>query len=129
MRKKRGAVVDRERPLLDLRPRDEAARAKAARSPCPCRAGREAFEQPTTAASRLTRDIPPAVRAHALRVYEGAVRIRSLADSARRLEAAEEALGRKRASRPGGGGAGFRVRRSGTVERRGGGPVLRRPAA
>lgn len=125
MRKKKGAAVDLELLLLDLQSHDETIRAKAVRSLCPCHAGWETFEQLIGVVSRLTQDSPPVVRAHALHVYEDAVKIQSLEDSAHRLEAVEEALGRKRASQFGGGEEEFRVRRSGTVKRRRGGFVLR----
>ena len=128
MRKKKRAAcvaVDPERLLSDLQSPDEAVRAKAVRSLCPCHAGWGAFEQLIGVVSRLTQDSSPAVRAHALHVYEDAVKIQSLEDSAHRLEAVEEALGRKRAFQPGGGEEVFRVRRSGLVKRRRGGFVLR----
>jgi hypothetical protein len=128
MRKKKRAAcvaVDPEQLLSELQSPDETVRAKAVRSLCPCHAGWGAFEQLIGVVSRLTRDSSPAVRAHALHVYEDAVKIQSLEDSAHRLEAVEEALGRKRAPRPGGGEGGVRVRRSGLVKRRRGGFVLR----
>ena len=126
-KKKRAACValDAERLISELQSPDETVRAKAVRSLCPCHAGWDAFEQLISVVSRLTQDSSPAVRAHALHVYADAVKIQSLEDSAHRLEAVEEALGRKRASQPGGGEAGFRVRRSGPVKRRRGGFVLR----
>jgi hypothetical protein len=128
MRKKKRAAcvaVDPERLSSELQSPDETVRAKTVRSLCPCHAGWGAFERLIGDVSRLTQDNSPAVRAHALHVYEDAVKMQSLEDSAHRLEAVEEALGRKRAAHSGGGEAGFRVRRSGTVKRRRGGFVLR----
>jgi hypothetical protein len=125
MRKKKCTVVDPERLLLDLRSDDEAVRARAVRSLCPCHAGWDAFEQFLGVVLGLARDSSPAVRAHALHVYEDAVKIRRIEDSAHRLEEVEKDLGRKRAARFGGGGEEFRVRRSGIVKRRRGGFALR----
>ena len=128
MRKKKRAAcvaVDAERLISELHSPDEAVRAKAVRSLCPCHAGWGAFEQLISVVSRLTQDSSPAVRAHALHEYEDAVKIQSLEDSAHRLEAVEEALGRKRASQSSGWEAGLRVRRSGPVKRSRGGFVLR----
>jgi hypothetical protein len=128
MRKKKRAAcvaIDSERLLSELQSPDEIVRAKAIRSLCPCHAGWEAFEQFIGVVSRLTQDSSPAVRAHALHVYEDAVKIQSLEDSAHWLEAVEEALSRKRAPQSGGGEAGVKVRRSGLVKRRRGGFVLR----
>ena len=111
MRKKKraaGVAIDSERLLSELQSPDEIVRAKAIRSLCPCHAAWSAFEQFIGVLSRLTQDSSPAVRAHALHVYEDAVKIQSLEDSAHRLEAVEEALGRKRAPQSGGGETALR---------------------
>ena len=119
MRKKKCAAVELERLLLDLQAPDETVRAKAVRSLCPCHAGWEMFEQLFSVVSQLTQDSSPAVRAHALHVYEDAVKIQSIEDSAHRLEAIEEELRQKRATQFGDAEAKFEVKRSGTVRRRG----------
>ncbi len=75
--------------------------------------------------SQLTQDSSPAVRAHALHVYEDAVKIQSIEDSAHRLETVEEKLRQKHASRFGDEEAKFEVKRSGLVKRRRGRFVLR----
>ncbi len=118
-------AVDLDCLLSDLQSPDATVRAQAVRSLCPCHAGWEMFEQLFSIVSRLTRDGSPAVRAHALHVYEDALKIQSIEDSAHRLETVEEALCRKRASRFGDKEAKFKVKRSGTVKGRRSGFVLR----
>jgi hypothetical protein len=128
MRKKKRAAcvaVDPERLLSDLQSPVETVRAKAIRSLCPCHAGWEAFEQLIGVVSRLTQDSSPAVRAHALHVYEDALKIQSIEDFGHRLETVEEKLRQKRASRFGDEEAEFEVNRSGMVKRRKGSFVLR----
>jgi uncharacterized membrane protein len=125
MRKKRCDAVDLERLLLDLQSPDEAVRAKAVRSLCPCHAGWEGFEQLFSVVSQLMQDTSPTVRAHALHVYQDAVKIQSIEDSAYRLETVEEELRQKRASRFGDKVAEFEVKRSGMVKRRRGSFVVR----
>ncbi len=125
MRKYKCAAVDLERLLLDLQSPDETVRAKAVRSLCPCHAGWKRFEELFSVVSQLTQDSSPAVRAHALHVYEDAVKIQSIEDSAHRLETVEEKLRQKHASRFGDEEAKFEVKRSGMVKRRRDSFVLR----
>jgi len=58
-------------------------------------------------------------------VYQDAVKIQSIEDSAHRLEIVEEGLRQKRATRFGYEEAELEVKRSGMVKRRRGGFVLR----
>jgi hypothetical protein len=127
MRKKKCAAVavDLERLLLDLQSPDETVRTKAVGSLCPCHAGWERFEQLFSVVSQLTQDSSPAVRVRALHVYEDALKIQSIEDFGHRLEAVEEKLRQKRASRFGDEEAEFEVNRSGMVKRRKGSFVLR----
>ena len=125
MRKKKCAAVDLERLLSDLQSPDETVRARAVRSLCPCHAGWERFEQLFSVVLGLTQDSSPAVRAHALHVYEDAVKIQSIEDFGHQLVTVEEKLRQKRASRFGYEEAEFEVKRSDMVKRRRGSFVLR----
>ncbi len=92
-------AADTERLLSELQSPDEAVRAKAVRSLCPCHAGWELFEQHVSAVLRLEKDCSPAVRANALHVYEDAARMISVGDPAYRLQMALEKTRGKRPSR------------------------------
>ena len=79
-KKKRAAcvAVDSERLISELQSSDETVRAKAVRSLCPCHAGWELFERHIGIVSQLEKDHSPAVRAHALHVFEDAVEMHSV---------------------------------------------------
>lgn len=76
---------------------DEVVRGDVARSLCPCHAGREVFEQHAGLVFQLLRDPSHVVRAHALHVFEDAVRMQAAEDLRYYLEAGEEKIGEKRA--------------------------------
>ena len=92
-------AAEHERLLSELQSSDEAVRARAVRSLCPCHAGWELFEQHVPAVLRLEKDCSPAVRANALHVFEDAARMLSVGDPAYRLQTALEKTRGKRASR------------------------------
>jgi hypothetical protein len=83
----------------DLESPDDAARAKAARSVCPCRLGWTAFEQSIETLSKLQKDANPDVRAAALHVFEDAAELESDGLPTHRREGTSEMLRVKRASR------------------------------
>jgi len=91
--------IDHERLLCELQSPDEAVRARAVRSLCPCHAGWELFEQHVVAVLRLEKDQSPAVRANALHVFEDAARMISVGDPAYRHQLALEKTRGKRPSR------------------------------
>jgi hypothetical protein len=66
------AAVDPEQLLADLRASDEATRAKAVRSVCPCRLGWETFQETMDTLKERAKDASPHVRAQALHVFEDA---------------------------------------------------------
>lgn len=93
------ATVDLEYLLVDLQSPDEAVRAKAVRSLCPCRAGWQLFEQHMGIVARLKKDPNPAVRSHALHVFEDAGEMQSSGLATNPREATNDMLRKKRASR------------------------------
>ena len=93
------ATVDLERLLVSLQSPDEAIRAKAVRSLCPCRAGWQLFEQHMDIVARLKKDPSPAVRSHALHVFEDAGEMQSNGLPTNPREATNDMLRKKRASR------------------------------
>jgi len=103
MRKKKRraacAAAESERLISDLQSPEEAIRAKAVRSLCPCHAGWELFEQHIGAVSQLEKDSSRAVRAHALHVLEDAMKMHSVGDPGYRRQIAEGMVRRKRVSR------------------------------
>ena len=80
----------------DLQSPDEVVRGDAVRSLCPCQAGWEAFEQHVSVVFRSLRDRSHVVRAHALHVFEDAVRMQSAEELHYYLEPGEEKIGEKR---------------------------------
>lgn len=98
MEKKRdsGATSINERLDRDLQSPDEVVRGDAVRSLCPCHAGWEAFEQHVSVMFRSLRDRSHVVRAHALHVFEDAVRMQSAEELRYYLEPGEEKIGEKR---------------------------------
>jgi hypothetical protein len=68
----RAAEVDPERLMAELRAPDEATRAKAVRSVCPCRLGWETFQETMDTLKECAKDSSPHVRAQALHVFEDA---------------------------------------------------------
>jgi hypothetical protein len=68
----RAADVDPERLIAELRAPDEATRAKAVRSVCPCRLGWETFQETMDTLKERAKDSSPHVRAQALHVFEDA---------------------------------------------------------
>jgi hypothetical protein len=80
----------------DMQSPDEVVRGDALRSLCPCHAGWEAFEQNVTIVFRSLRDRSRVVRAHALHVFEDAVRMQSVEELRYYLEHGEERIGEKR---------------------------------
>jgi hypothetical protein len=84
----RAAEVDPQRLMTDLRAPDEATRAKAVRSVCPCRLGWETFQETMETLEKLTKDPSPHVRAQALHVFDDAYGLQ--ARESRESEAAVE---------------------------------------
>jgi hypothetical protein len=86
------------RPLVnELQATDEVVRGNAVRGLCPCHVGWEVFEQHVDVLIRLLRDRSDVVRAHALHVFEDAVRMQSASDLQYYIEPGEERIGEKRA--------------------------------
>jgi hypothetical protein len=90
---------DLARIVSEARSTDEALRASAARSLCPCRIGWDGFEQGMEVVARLRKDPSPRVRRQALHVFEDASGMQ--ADESRKEErdslAAPETDAEKRA--------------------------------
>jgi hypothetical protein len=61
-----------DRILADVRAADEATRAQAVRSLCPCRIGWEGFQKEMDVVARMAKDRSPEVRRQALHVFEDA---------------------------------------------------------
>ena len=80
-----------------LQASDEMVRGDAVRSLCPCHVGWEVFEQYVAELIRRLRDPSHIVRAHALHVFEDAVRMQSASDIKYFVEPGEERIGEKRA--------------------------------
>ncbi len=91
--------VDERRLSEELRSPDEAVRAKAVRSLCPCHAGWELFERHVGAVSRLGHDASRRVRAEALHVFLDAAKMQHEANEVFRVDTAEALTRKKRASR------------------------------
>lgn len=100
-RKKKAAcpAVDAGRLILDVGSPDECVRGEAVRSLCPCHAGWEAFERHVGVVLHAVRDRSRVVRAHALHVFEDAVRMQLRGEFDYLLQEAEERARKKRASR------------------------------
>lgn len=92
-------AADAGRLLAELRSPDEAVRADAVRSLCPCHAGWEVFERHVGVVMRALRDESRGVRAHALHVFEDAARMQGSEEFGYYVEEAAERLRKKRASR------------------------------
>jgi hypothetical protein len=73
----RAAEIDPERLMAELCAPDEATRAKAVRSVCPCRLGWETFQETMDTLKERAKDSSPHVRAQALHVFEDAYRMQS----------------------------------------------------
>lgn len=123
--KKKSADVNRELLLADLQSPDEAVRAKAVGSLCPCDKGWELFEKHVEVVSQLTKDSSPAVRASALHVFDDAVHIQSIGDAEYRFQSVEDKLRKKRAPLFRSEETEVEVRRSGRFKKRKGSFVLR----
>ena len=93
------AVVDEERLASGMRSPDADTRGDAVRSLCPCHAGWEVFEQHVGDVLKALRDSSRGVRAQALHVFEDAARMRHADELEYYIQAAEERVRRKRASR------------------------------
>ena len=100
-RKKHAACagVDEERLNSGMRSPDAAVRGDAVRSLCPCHVGWEAFEHHVGDVLGAFRDSSRDVRAQALHVFEDAARMRHADELEYYVQAAEEKVRRKRASR------------------------------
>ena len=98
MAKKRAgwATPNTERLVRDLQSPDEVVRGDAVRSLCPCHAGWEGFEPHVSSVFRSLRDRSRVVRAHALHVFEDAVRMQSVEELRYYLEPGEEKIREKR---------------------------------
>lgn len=118
MRKQACVDVDLETLLPELQSPDEGVRARAAGSLCPCRVGWKLFEQHLHLLSRLMKDKSPAVRAHALHVFEDAARMQNLEEAEYRFQSVEERLQRKRGPRFQGEVVEPEIRRSGIFKKR-----------
>lgn len=92
-------TVDLECLLVNLQSPDEAVRAKAVRSLCPCRAGWQLFERHMDIVARLKKDPSLAVRTHALHVFEDAGEMQSSGLPTNPREITNDMLRKKRASR------------------------------
>ncbi len=93
------AEVNEERLASEMRSPDAEVRGDAVRSLCPCHAGWEVFEGHVGDVLRALRDGSRVVRAHALHVFEDAARMRHAEELEYYIQAAEEKVRRKRASR------------------------------
>ncbi len=93
------AEVDDARLTSEMRSPDDAVRGDAVRSLCPCHVGWEAFEEHVADVLGALRDSSRGVRAQALHVFEDAARMRHLDEVEYHLQAAEQKMRRKRASR------------------------------
>lgn len=93
------ATDDDTRLRADLESGDEAVRARAVRSVCPCHAGWQPFEAHGDAVARLTKDESPLVRASALHVFEDAAEMESSGLPTHRREATNEMLRTRRQPR------------------------------
>lgn len=80
-----------------LQASDEMVRGDAVRSLCPCHVGWELFEQYVPVLIRRSKDPSHIVRAHALHVFEDAVRMQSASDIKYYVEPGEERICEKRA--------------------------------
>ncbi|HEX8500364.1 MAG TPA: hypothetical protein VF659_07235 [Pyrinomonadaceae bacterium] len=92
-------TFDDGRHASDLRSPDEEVRGDAVRSLCPCHAGWEVFESHVGEVLGAFKDPSRGVRAHALHVFDDAARMRHAEEREYYVQAAEEVLTRKRASR------------------------------
>ena len=102
MKKKKHAIcaaVDLARLISDLQSSDEAVRAKAVGSLCPCRADWETFEKHMDLVAKLKKDPSRTVRARALHVFEDADQMQSSMYPTYRREAVDEMLHKKQRSR------------------------------
>ncbi len=119
-------AVDVGRLRADLESPDEAVRAGAVRSLCPCRAGWELFERHVREVLRLEKDRSRFVRANALHVFRDAAKMQTDGELIYRIQFAEEKLRKKCASRFRPEEAESEAKRKGKSRRRGrSGVVLR----
>lgn len=120
------AASDTVRLMSDLRSPDEAVRAGAVRSLCPCHAGWELFEQHVREVLRLEKDRSRFVRMNALHVFYDAAKMQTEGELVYRTQLAGEMARKKRASRFRPEEARSEARRRGKNKRRGrSGVVLR----
>ncbi len=91
--------VDVAEILEGMNSPDEAVRARAARSVCPCRLGWGPFEQCLPHVSALTKDPSPLVRKAALHVFEDAFEMESMGMPTNPREARNEMLATRRRHR------------------------------
>ncbi len=100
MRKAKPCIVlDIERVLGDIHSDDDAVRARAVRSLCPCRSGWGAFEQHLPMIEALKKDPSPLVRKEALHLFEDAGEMQSEGVPTNPREATNEMLQTRRRSR------------------------------
>jgi hypothetical protein len=91
--------IDLTQTLCDLDPSDDAARAQAVRSACPCRIGWDGFQKNMEVVAQMKKDASPAVRRAALHVFEDAFEMAGEGLPTHPREARDEMLARKRRER------------------------------
>ena len=123
-KKKQCADFDRDL-LAELQSPDDAVRARAAGSLCPCDKGWGVFEQYVHIITRLLKDPSPDVRASALHVFHDAADMQSLVDAEYRFQYVEEMLRRRRGPLLRSQEAEVEVRRTGRFKKRRGRFVFR----
>lgn len=92
-------LVDRERLLEELESEDEAIRAKALRSLCPCHGDWKMFEENLLLVERFRKDPSPLVRRTALHLFEDAGEISTEGYQTNPREVTNDMLRARRASR------------------------------
>lgn len=92
-------VSDMNAILRDIESPDEAVRAAAVRSLCPCRSGWKLFEAHLPLIRQLQKDSSPLVRASALHLFEDADEMQTEGLPTHPREVHNEMLRTKRASR------------------------------
>lgn len=93
------ALADKERLFAELESEDDAVRAKALRSLCPCHGDWKTFEENLSLAERFRKDPSPLVRRVALHLFEDANEMLNEGYPTNPREAANEMVRAKRASR------------------------------
>jgi hypothetical protein len=91
--------IDLDALMHDLHSIDDAMRARAVRSICPCRLGWDAFQHCMDTVKQLQKDPNPAVRAAALHVFKDAYGMDSRGLPTSPQEMKNEMLARKRQMR------------------------------